>query len=189
METSISIAKIFAEMAAKISSNSRKKRVQWFSNVIKSSFKRENKDILIELKFQLTNNSRRKLSFPFVFLNILNPKSLERKYILTPNDELINLDDSETKLITLHFTHEDGISRSKLRDIGEVKKRDELIHHGLNAELEIQDNVGNKAKADLFIYEGGLKGLWKRLGRYFTSAEIHICVERLRKSMLDFPLK
>lgn len=188
METSISIAKIFAEMAAKISSNFRKKQVQWFSNLIKSSFKRENKDILIELKFQLTNNSRRKLSFPFVFLSILNPKSLEREYILTPNDEPINLDDSETKLITLHFTYEDGISRFKLRDIKEVK-RGELIYHGLNAELEMQDNAGNKAKAELFIYERGSEGLWKGLGEYFTLKESQIYKERLKKSILNFPLK
>jgi hypothetical protein len=189
VELSLSIDGILVEAAKKLYNRLKgRKRLQWYSGLIKSSFKRENKDILIELKFLLTNNSGRKLSFPHIFLNLSTPKSPEPGYTLTPNDEPINLDDSETKRVTLHFVHEDGISRSKLRN-NEGASRDELIHDGLNAELGIQDNVSNRAKTDIFIYERGLEGLWERLGRQFNLSEFNMCKKRLEKSFFEFPSK
>jgi len=158
-----------------------KERPKWNSGYIASRFERINGELSVNLEFVLINGGGN-MSIWAAFLKIIpNPLFPQFGDIRVPqNFEPINLGAGESRLVSLTFTIPKPSDFKNIQDV----KREELINRGLNAELQLFDNKRNRAVAPLFIYEGGTKLLFERLGAP-SPQELGLMYERGIRSWLE----
>jgi len=176
--------------AIKMVHDYRKEQMKWDSTHIESSFERKDDgNILIKLEFMLTNQGRRAMSIPIAFLRTSHDPQLFRFGVgdmYKPQDfEPINLAGGETKPVTLNFVSLHPPSIEDIKELGEK----ELPLQGINAELELVDNEHHRAKAQLFIYEGGFIQFFEkhRIKIPVNSELFQIIMARGRKEFLQYP--
>ena len=170
----------------KIIHDYRKEQMKWYSGRIESGFeRRDDENITIKLEFMLINEGRRDMSIPHAFLKI-SPDSRFLEFgtiCLLQNFKPIFIRGGETKPVTLTFVYH---KPSDLKDIQDVKG-EEILNHGLNAQLEVMDNERHIVKAQLFIYEGGfIKFFDEHRGTLATSRGLSIIMERAEKEVLRY---